>query len=144
MKKIKRLIPLISACFLLIVTQAAEAQTASNADKKAEAAKMIKESTPEQRAMLQTGMMKNKLNLDSAEVVQVQAINLKYAEKLDPVLKGDERKLKQLRDMMAIQKAKDADLKKALTADQYKQYEAMKDEMKEKLKEAKDAKTSKP
>ena len=144
MKKTKRLIPLISACFLLIVTQAAEAQTASNADKKAEAAKMIKESTPEQRAMLQTGMMKNKLNLDSAEVVQVQAINLKYAEKLDPVLKGDERKLKQLRDMMAIQKAKDADLKKALTADQYKQYEAMKDEMKEKLKEAKDAKTSKP
>jgi len=144
MKKTKRLIPIISACFLLIVTQAAEAQTASNADKKAEAAKMIKESTPEQRAMLQTGMMKNKLNLDSAEVVQVQAINLKYAEKLDPVLKGDERKLKQLRDMMAIQKAKDADLKKALTADQYKQYEAMKDEMKEKLKEAKDAKTSKP
>jgi len=128
-------------CLLLLVVQAAKAQDAS-ADKKAEMAKMVKESTPEQRAMLQTAMMKNKIKLDSAQVVQVQAINLKYAEKLDPVLKGDERKLKQMRDMMAIQRDKDAELKKALTADQFKQYEAMKDEMKEKLKEAKSAKNN--
>jgi len=143
MKKAKKLMVIMIPCMLLIIVQAARAQDASKAEMKAEATKMIKESTPEQRAMLQTGMMKNKLKLDSAQVIQVQAINLKYAEKLDPVLKGDERKLKQLRDMMAIQKAKDADLKKVLTPDQNKQYEAMKDEMKEKLKEAKEAKSAK-
>ncbi|GAB3929134.1 hypothetical protein [Mucilaginibacter myungsuensis] len=107
--------------------------TASAQDKDAKA--MMKESTPEQRAKLQTGMMKTKLRLDSATVTKVQAINLKYAQKLDPVMKGDGRKLKMIREAMSIQKEKDAELKTALSKDQYQAYEKMKDDMRDKIKE---------
>jgi len=129
MKKLKTMMAAAASLVILLMAQGAAAQ-----DKDAKA--MLKESTPEQRAALQTGMMKNKLKLDSTQAAKVQVINLNYAQKLDPVLKSDGRKLKMLRDVMAIQKDKDAELKTALTADQYKQYEAMKDEMKDKLKEA--------
>lgn len=130
MKKTKTILTTLFSFVILLVAQGAMAQ-----DKDAKA--LLKESTPEQRAALQTGFMKNKLKLDTTQVTKVQAINLKYAQKLDPVMKGDGRKLKMLREAMSIQKDKDAELKTALTADQYKQYEAMKEEMREKLKEAK-------
>jgi hypothetical protein len=129
MKKINKHFAFIIPCLLMLLTlQKVKAQDAQA---------MLKESTPEQRAQMQTGMMKSKLNLDSAQTIKVQAINLKYAQQLDPVLKGDGAKFKKLKEAMSIQKAKDADLKTVLTADQNKQYEAMKEEMKEKLKEYK-------
>lgn len=94
---------------------------------------LLKESTPEQRAKMQTTMMKAKLNLDSAQVTKVQAINLKSAQKLDPILKSDGRKLKMLREVLSIQKEKDADLKAVLSDEQYKRYEKMKDELKQRV-----------
>jgi hypothetical protein len=137
MNKVKNYTAIVIACLAMIgIAPAAKAQDGKDAVKSA-----LKESTPEQRAQMQTGMMKAKLKLDSTQVTKVQAINLKSAQKLEPLLKGDERRFKMLREMMAIQKEKDADLKKVLTDDQYKQYEKMKDEMKEKLKDAKQNKS---
>jgi len=96
---------------------------------------MIKNSTPEQRAKMQTSMMKTKLQLDTVQVVKVQAINLAAAQKMDPVIKGDGGKFAKFRQMKEIESTKDKELKKVLTDAQYKQYEAAKDEMKEKMKE---------
>jgi hypothetical protein len=104
-------------------------------DRKEQMAEMIKNSTPEQRAKMQTGMMKTKLNLDSAMGLKVYDINLKYAKKLDPVIKGDSKGFAKLREMKAIDADKDKELKATLTPDQYRQYEAAKEEMKEKMKE---------
>ena len=129
MNKVKSSTAIIIS-FLILVTL-------SNAAKAQDATKMLKESTPAQRAQMQTGIIKNKLNLDSAQTTKVQSINLKYAEKLDLALKSGERKFKMMRDVMAIQKAKDAELKTILSGDQYQQYEKMKEEMKEKLKDYK-------
>jgi hypothetical protein len=128
----------LSTCFLLFACILANPVFAQ--DK----ADMIKNSTPEQRAKMQTSMMKAKLQLDTVQVVKVQAINLTAAQKMDPLLKGDGGKLAKFRQMREIDNAKDKDLKNVLTPDQYKQYEAAKDEMKEKMKERlKDAKASK-
>jgi len=98
-------------------------------------ADMLKNSTPEQRAKMQTSMMKTKLQLDTIQVVKVQAINLAAAQKMEPLLKGDGGKLARFRQVREIESTRDKDLKKVLTDDQYKQYEAAKEEMKEKMKE---------
>ena len=98
-------------------------------------ADMIKKSTPEQRAKMQTSMMKAKLQLDTIQVVKVQAINLAAAQKMDPVIKGDGGNFAKFRQAKEIEGAKDKELKKVLTDAQYKQYEAAKEEMKEKMKE---------
>lgn len=96
---------------------------------------MIKKSTPEQRAKMQTSMMKAKLQLDTIQVAKVQVINLAAAQKMDPVIKGDGGKFAKFRQMKEIEGVKDKELKKVLTDAQYKQYEAAKEEMKEKMKE---------
>jgi len=128
----------LNVCFLLF------ACIISNPVAAQDKADMLKNSTPEQRAKMQTGMMKTKLQLDTVQVVKVQAINLAAAQKMEPLLKGDGGKLAKFRQMKEIDNTKDKDLKSVLTPEQYKQYEAAKDEMKEKMKERlKDAKASK-
>jgi hypothetical protein len=98
-------------------------------------AEMVKNSTPEQRAKMQTTMMATKLSLDSATRLKVYDANLKAAQKMDPVIKGDGRGLAKMRKMKSIEEQKDKDMKAALSPDQYKQYETMKEEIKEKMKE---------
>lgn len=96
---------------------------------------MMKNSTPEQRAKMLTSMMKTKLQLDTVQVVKVLAINLAAAQKMEPVIKGDGGRFAKFRQAKEIESTKDKELKKVLTDAQYKQYEAGKDEMKEKMKE---------
>ncbi len=109
--------------------------TAKAQDQKQQMAEMVKNSTPEQRAKMQTQMMKTKLNLDSLTGLKVYDINLKAAQKMDPLLKGNGSKLAMFREAKSIDSEKDKSFKAVLTADQYKAYEAAKEEMKEKLKE---------
>jgi uncharacterized protein involved in outer membrane biogenesis len=116
----------IISCFILLNVQLASAQNTTQ---------NLKNKTPEQRAQLQTAMMKTKLKLDTTQVIKVQDINLKYAQKLDPVIKGDCGKLAKFRQLKSIQKEKEKELKPVFTADQYKQYQQMQEEMKEKLKD---------
>ena len=103
--------------------------------RQAQMAEMIKNSTPEQRAKMQTTMMVSNLSLDSATQIKVYDANLKAAQKMDPVIKGTGRGLAKLREMKSIEEQKDKNFKAALSTEQYKKYETMKEEMKEKMKE---------
>jgi hypothetical protein len=123
MKKIKCSVMLAIA--ILFFTQTAIAQQATD----------LKNKTPEQRAAFQTSMMKSKLNLDSDQATKVQAINLKYAQKFEPIIKSDDSRFSRFRQAKALQKAKDAELKTVFTASQYKQYQDFEAEMKDKLKD---------
>lgn len=98
-------------------------------------ASMLKNTTPEQRAQFQTNMMKAKLQLDSVQSTKVQAINLEYAKKLAPVLEDGGGRFAKLRKLKTIQDDKNKDLKAVLTKDQYKQYQDLEAEMKEKIME---------
>jgi hypothetical protein len=90
----------------------------------------LENSTPEQRAQLQTAFMKDSLKLDAVALAKVQAINLKYAQEAEPVLKGDDNMFKKRSKMHEIMDAKDKELKGVLTEAQFGLYDSKKDELK--------------
>jgi Spy/CpxP family protein refolding chaperone len=97
--------------------------------------KLFAETTPEQRAKLQTGMMQEKLSLTEDQKTQVYDINLKYAQKLEDAYNAGGSKVKRLRNMKAVSEEKDGQLKTVLTGNQFDLYLKYKDEMREKIKE---------
>jgi hypothetical protein len=93
----------------------------------------IKNATPQQRAQFQTGMMKSKLNLNADQLKKVEDINLKYAEKFQPLIQGTDSRFSKMRKVKALQKEKDDELQKVFNADQFKQYQAFVADMKNKM-----------
>src|SRR5262245_34044859 len=75
----------------------------------------LKNTTPQERATAQTAMMKTKLGLTEEQTPKVAAINLKYAEKMEPIIKGTKGPLMKMRDAQGIQQEKEAELKQLLT-----------------------------
>ena len=115
--------PLVAALSLLIVVTA----SAQNEMEK------LKSSTPEERARLQTEMMKTKLGLTTDQTPKVAAINQKYAQRMEPIIKGQEGPLMRLRQMREVGQAKEAELKGVLSPEQFQKYLAEKQEMREKF-----------
>ncbi|HEY9046444.1 MAG TPA: hypothetical protein VIN08_11135 [Ohtaekwangia sp.] len=97
--------------------------------------KLFSETTPEQRAQLQTDNMQEKLQLSDEQKTKVYAINLKYAQKMEDTYRAGGGKLQRLRSMKVVANEKDGELKNVLNKEQYKLYETYKDEMKENVKE---------
>jgi len=93
----------------------------------------LKSSTPEERARLQTEMMKTKLGLTPDQTPKVAAINQKYAQRMEPIIKGQEGPLMRLRQMREVGQAKEAELKGVLSPEQFQKYLAEKQEMREKF-----------
>lgn len=95
----------------------------------------LKAMTPQQRADYQTGLMKTQLHLDTQQIVKVKVVNLKYAQKIEPLIKSDDSKFTKFREFKKLQAAKDAELKVIFNAGQFKLYQDYESEMKEKMKE---------
>jgi len=93
----------------------------------------LKSSTPEERARLQTEMMKTKLGLTPDQTPKVAAINQKYAQRMEPIIKGQEGPLMRLRQMREVGQAKEAELKGVLSPEQFQKYLAEMQEMREKF-----------
>ena len=87
------------------------------------------------RAAKLTEWMKTNLQLTAEQVSPVQEINLKYANKMDDLRKSSQGRRQKMQTLKNDNKAKDAELKKILTADQFKTYLAKKEEIKKKFKE---------
>jgi len=92
--------------------------------------------TPEQRAQMQNDRMKEKLALNDDQYKKVSALNLLYAQKMDPVIHSDDSRFSKYRKIKPLLKEKDEKLKTILTKDQYKQYESFKKEMMDKVRES--------
>ena len=110
---------LLAACVLVVSTRTASADEAG-----------VIQSRPEQRAAIQTQFMKERLNLPADVLTKVQAINLKYAQQMDPVLKGNDGKLARMQKGRGIMAAKDAELKAILSPSQFEVYDDAKDDIK--------------
>jgi hypothetical protein len=95
----------------------------------------LKDTTPAERAAAQTMMMKEKLSLTDEQLPKVKAINEKYAEEMDPIIKGSGGMLMKMGSMRAVEDKKEAELKGVLSSDQFAQFQAMKSEMRDKLME---------
>jgi len=91
------------------------------------------DTTPKERAEAQTLMMKEKLGLDDAKVEKVRTINLKYAEKMEPVLKGSDGPLMKGREARNFQAQKEGELQAVLSPDEFKKYLASKEEMRRQI-----------
>ncbi|HMB35844.1 MAG TPA: hypothetical protein VKV41_17505 [Methylomirabilota bacterium] len=117
-------IALLAAAMSLLIVAAAGAQNEME---------KLKSSTPEERARLQTEMMKTKLSLTPDQTPKVAAINQKYAQRMEPIIKGQEGPLMRLRQMREVGQAKEAELKGVLSPEQFQKYLAEKQEMREKF-----------
>jgi hypothetical protein len=92
-------------------------------------------STPEERATRITEWMKTNLQLNNDQATQVQNINLKYANKTQGLQTQSMSRKQKMQTLKDNDKAKDAELKNVLTADQYSAYQAKKDEIRKQMKE---------
>ncbi len=131
-----RFITLVVMAGLLAVPLAAGAQL--------EALDELKHTTPEQRAGVQTELMKKDLGLSKDQAEKVAAINLEYAEKNDPVLKGDDGMFKKIRLLRKERDAKQAALAKVLTAEQSKKLAASREKLRQQARERLSAKSDAP
>jgi len=93
----------------------------------------LKSTTPEERASAQTAYLQSNLALAADQTPRVSALNRKYAQQMDPILKGSDGPLVKMRPMRGIQQAKEAELQTILTPGQFQKYLALKDEMREKI-----------
>ena len=71
------MILLIAAMNVIVVNKASAQQTLGD---------KLKGMTPSRRAEYQTGLMKTKLHLDTQQIVKVKVVNLKYAQKVEPII----------------------------------------------------------
>jgi parvulin-like peptidyl-prolyl isomerase len=94
----------------------------------------FKHSTPEQRAQAQTEYLKTNLQLDDEQTQKVADINLKYAQKMESVIKGGSGRLAKMKAAKNINGQKEAEYKQVFTSDQYKKYGELKEDMKDNAK----------
>lgn len=95
----------------------------------------LKDTTPEQRATVQTELMKASLGLAPAQVERVAAVNLKYAQQMQPVIAGSEGPLRKLSAMQRVNEAKEGELRVVLSDAQFQKYLAGREELRRRFEE---------
>ena len=129
---------IVVAALLLSLSATAFAQLAA-----------LKKTTPDQRATVLTKLMQKKLGLSGDTLHKVSAINLEYANKVQPILQSADRPLQEFREIKQIDEQKDGALKGVLSATQFQQYQAAKAQLRQQFeqqiaKAAKGAKGTSP
>lgn len=95
----------------------------------------LKEMPAGQRAKWQTERMTSSLKLDAAQTEKVREINMKYAQKMDPVIQSTGSKMSRFKAFKSINRDKEAELRGVLTTQQFEQFQKQQQEMKDKLRE---------
>jgi hypothetical protein len=93
----------------------------------------LKDTTPAERARVQTEVMTSSFGLRSDQTSKVAAINRKYADQMEPIIKGSEGSLRKMRAARDVETAKEAELKQVLSPDQFQKFLASKEAMREKF-----------
>ena len=86
--------------------------------------------TPEQNAAKLTQWMRGTLELNNNQADQVQTINLKYAYKLYDLQNRPDTKQQKMRALKADGDAKDQEMKRVLTSEQFQKWLIKKEEAK--------------
>ena len=89
--------------------------------------------TAEQRAEFLTKDMKSRLSLTAEQLPKVEALNLEYAKKAQPLLEEQGDLFSRIRKMRAQNEEKEAALRKLLSDEQWKEYEAGRSDLKSKM-----------
>jgi hypothetical protein len=91
--------------------------------------------TPEERAERQTAQMKQQLSLTADQEKTVAAINLKYVQQNQKLMASGDRNAETMKQMRDAMEARDGELKSALTKEQYQQYETMRNEQRNRMRD---------
>jgi Spy/CpxP family protein refolding chaperone len=91
-------------------------------------------SSPEERAKIQTDQMREKLNFTDEQDSSIYEINLKYARKIQELMKGEQERDEIRSKMGELMKEKDEELKGILTEEQFELYLNYKKELRGKKK----------
>jgi hypothetical protein len=86
-----------------------------------------------ERAKMQTQRMTTSLRLDSVQAEKVATINLKFAQKMDPVIQGNANRMSKLKAARALQNEKEGELKQVLTREQFEQFKQQQQEVKDEI-----------
>ncbi|WP_153799242.1 hypothetical protein [Foetidibacter luteolus] len=95
----------------------------------------LKNSTPEERAKMQSDMMKEKLALTDEQCQKVSTVNLKYARQMDALKNDGGGRFAKMRKAKSAMGDKDGELEKIFTPEQFEKYKTFKKEMMDKAKE---------
>ena len=95
----------------------------------------LKNTTPVERASLQTELMKSMLTLTPEQMQTVADLNLKYANQMEPIIKGSSSSLTKMFEMRKINNEKETELKRILSPQQWEKFDASRDEMRQQFEE---------
>jgi len=124
MKKIQnfstRLLAFAALTFTLLLTglQSAAAQDSTS----------LRDLSLEERVEKQTELQAEKLQLNEEQREAMYDINLKYARKLKDI-RGEGRSFRTMRKLKSLGSDKEKEVKEVLTDEQYKEYQALQEEM---------------
>ncbi len=79
--------------------------------------------SPETRAHVVTMVLKNRLDMDEAQAEQALQINVKYAELIQPYLKGKDAITENIDELLALNQKRVTELKTILTPEQIQKVE---------------------
>ena len=91
----------------------------------------LKNTTPGERASFQTELMRSKLVLTAEQTQAVADLNLKYANRMEPIIKGSANSLSKMFQMRKINNEKETELKRILSPQQWEKFDASRDEMRQ-------------
>jgi hypothetical protein len=95
----------------------------------------LKNTTPEERASLQTELVKSMLALTPEQTQTVADLNFKYANRMEPIIKGSSSSLTKMFEMRKINNEKETELKRMLSSQQWEKFDASRDEMRQRFEE---------
>jgi len=124
MKKIQnfslRLLAFAALTCMLMLTSRQSAAAQDSTD--------LRNLSVEERAEKQTELQAEKLQLNEEQREAMHDINLKYARKVEELRQGG-RSFRTMRKIKALRKDKEKEIKEVLTDEQYKEYQALQEEM---------------
>ena len=95
----------------------------------------LKNTTPGERASLQTELMKSKLALTPEQTQAVADLNLKYANRMEPIIKGSSNSLSKIFQTRKINNEKETELKRILSPQQWEKFDASRDGLRQQFEE---------
>lgn len=121
--------------FLLSLILASPGCENRNTSKRPEMKDLTQEIPAEEGGPVQKDFLAEALSLTPEQRDQVDQINMKYAREVDSILRSDDWRSRKAKRFKTAMTKKDRELKKVFSREQYKIYEQIREELKQRLRE---------
>lgn len=95
--------------------------------------RLMRHSTPEQRAHFEDHWMRRSLHLSRFQADRVREINRRSAERVQSIYDSRMDRFRRFRGIMRVRAARERELRRVLTGDQFARYQREKYEMRERM-----------